>query len=126
VHQGRRCLASRRSDGDTVAVYIASLATDGKSPSTIMQRLAAIKARHEAAGQPSPTESQQARAVLDGIRRSSNWRIRRKRPATVDVIAAMVAQCPDSLLGLRDRALLLFGSASALRRSDWPRSWSMI
>ena len=42
----------------------------------------------------------------------------RKAPAVADKVRAMVALAPDSLAGLRDRALLLLGFAGAFRRSE--------
>jgi hypothetical protein len=41
-----------------------------------------------------------------------------KASATADVLSAMLAQCPDSLSGKRDRALLALGFAGAFRRSE--------
>jgi integrase len=41
-----------------------------------------------------------------------------KAPALTADVAAMVSRTPDNLLGLRDRALLLFGFAGAFRRSE--------
>ena len=38
-------------------------------------------------------------------------------PATADVLKQMLALCPDTLVGKRDRALLAFGFAGAFRRS---------
>ena len=44
---------------------------------------------------------------------------RPKAPATHDVIARMIAACPTTtLIGLRDRALLVLGFAGAFRRSE--------
>jgi integrase len=58
------------------------------------------------------------RAVLKGIRRSIGTAPAKKAPATHDLVAAMLATCGSDLRGLRDRALLVFGFASAMRRSE--------
>src|SRR5258706_12474586 len=42
----------------------------------------------------------------------------RKAPAVAAKMLGMVAAAPESLAGLRDRALLLIGFAGALRRSE--------
>jgi site-specific recombinase XerD len=104
---------------EAVARYLATLARAGRKVSTIEQRVAAIRWVHEARGHESPTGSKIARATMQGIRRELGVAPRRKSPATVDRLAAMVSHAdPDTLKGLRDRALLLFGFASALRRSE--------
>jgi integrase len=43
---------------------------------------------------------------------------RQKAPATSDVLISMVEHAPATLIGLRDRALLLLGFAGAFRRSE--------
>ena len=56
---------------------------------------------------------------MQDIRRRLGSAPKRKAPATVDRLAAMVAHADaGTLKGKRDRALLLFGFASALRRSE--------
>jgi hypothetical protein len=58
------------------------------------------------------------RAVLRGIRRTIGAAREGKAPATVDVLKQMLALCPDTLIGARDRALLALGFAGAFRRSE--------
>jgi site-specific recombinase XerD len=104
---------------DVVARYLTALAKAGRKVSTIEQRVAAIRWIHEARDHESPTSSKLVRATMQGIRRELGVAPKRKAPATVDRLAAMVSHAdPDTLKGLRDRALLLFGFASALRRSE--------
>jgi integrase len=57
-------------------------------------------------------------AVLRGIRRRIGVAPVQKAPATARAIAAMLEHVPDTLIGKRDRALLLLGFAAALRRSE--------
>jgi site-specific recombinase XerD len=81
--------------------------------------MAAIRWAHEAASLESPTASKLVRSTMKGIRRGQGTAPNRKAPATVDRLAAMVSQADtDTLKGLRDKALLLFGFASAMRRSE--------
>ena len=58
------------------------------------------------------------KAVLRGIRRTIGTARAGKAPATADVLTQMVALCPDSMIGKRDRALLCLGFAGAFRRSE--------
>ena len=105
---------------EAIAAYVASLADQRRSPSTIGQRLSALRWVHEAAGHESPTGSKAVRATVQGIRRKLGVAPRRqKAPATVERIAAMLAHADASTLkGKRDRALLLLGFAMAARRSE--------
>jgi site-specific recombinase XerD len=104
---------------EVVARYLTALAKAGRKVSTIEQRVAAIRWVHEARGHESPTRTKLVRAAMQGIRRELGVAPQRKSPATVDRLAAMVSHAdPDTLKGLRDRALLLFGFASAMRRSE--------
>lgn len=102
----------------TVARYLAALADQALAPSTIERRAAAIRYAHKAAGHEPPTNTEAVKAVMRGIRRTLRRRPTRKAPAVAAAIAAMLAQLPDTLAGLRDRALLLIAFAAALRRSE--------
>ena len=56
--------------------------------------------------------------MLRGIRRTIGAAKQGKAPATADVLMQMLALCPATLAGKRDRALLAFGFAGAFRRSE--------
>ncbi len=55
---------------------------------------------------------------LSGLRRERGVAPARKKPVLVADLQQILKQIPDSLLGLRDRALLLVGFAGAFRRSE--------
>ncbi len=112
--RGLTCLPA---SPETVSLYIADLAKVAK-PATISRRIAAISAYHQAAGYETPTSHGVVRAVLKGIRRSLGVAQQQKDALSVEQVRRMVAAAPDSLLGLRDRALVLLGFASAMRRSE--------
>src|ERR1700693_2695670 len=84
----------------------------------ISRRLAAITYAHRLKGHDSPTSAETVHAVLRGIRRTIGVAPVRKAPATAAAVGALVANCPDSAIGVRDRALILIGFAAALRRSE--------
>jgi integrase len=69
-------------------------------------------------GHEPPTNQEGVRAVLPGIRRTIGAAREGKAPATADVLKQMLALCPDTLTGKRDRALLALGFAGAFRRSE--------
>jgi integrase len=70
------------------------------------------------AGHEPPTNQEGVKAVLRGIRRTIGTARAGKAPATADLIGQMLALCPDTMIGKRDRALLAFGFAGAFRRSE--------
>lgn len=104
---------------DTVAMFVASQADAGLSPSTVRRRLSAIRLVHLGAGQPSPHESLQVVEVMRGVVRNWGQPTEKKAPVLDDDIKRMAdAVDPESAKGLRDRAILLFGFAGAFRRSE--------
>lgn len=104
---------------ETVALYITALASSHK-PATIRRRLTVINRAHQAAGHSSPASMQQAlvRETFKGIRRKLGVAQRGKQPLYTEQLRAIVRATPDSLQGMRDRALLLMGFAGGFRRSE--------
>jgi site-specific recombinase XerD len=113
-------LAALPATPSTVALFVAAEADTGRKVATIGRRLAAIAKAHQAAGFDSPASLKHAAVaeVWHGVRRVKGVAQTAKAPAVVDTLRAMVGQLPDSLLGVRDRALLLLGFAGAFRRSE--------
>lgn len=111
-------LATMPASIETVAAYFAHLADADRSVSTIMRRAAAIAYAHRLAGLEPPTNAEPVKAVLQGIRRSLGVAPKRKAPATAPMLKKMLRSIPDSLIGKRDRAIILIGFAAALRRSE--------
>lgn len=104
---------------ETVARFLAAQASNSIKPATLIRRLAAIRMFHEMAGHLSPTEHKGVKGVLKGIKREKGVFQRKKAPATAGRIENMIAHCDtNTLIGLRDKALLLLGFAGAFRRSE--------
>jgi site-specific recombinase XerD len=103
---------------ESVAAFLAHEAERQVRPSTIGRRVAAIRYAHKLAGLPLPTDDERVRATMRGIRRSLGTARAKKTPATVERIVAMAPLAGGGLANIRDRALLLFGFASAMRRSE--------
>jgi site-specific recombinase XerD len=102
----------------TVALYITALAGDDIRTSTIQRRLTAISQAHQMAGYESPTKSEAVRTVMKGIRRVHGTAHVGKAPVMTEDVRKMVSMLPDTLIGVRDGALLLIGFAGAFRRSE--------
>jgi site-specific recombinase XerD len=114
------------AEPQTVALYVTDRARTRK-PSTLGRRLTAISQYHNAAGQLSPTASIEVRSVMSGIRRRKGMARIRKKPLLAADLAKAVLTLPDTILGIRNRALLLVGFAGALRRSELVAlSWEQI
>jgi integrase len=115
VEQG---LASLPAAPETVALYLTARAGQGRRPATLEQDLAAIAGAHRAAGLPSPRDAEAVRMVRAGIRRERGTAPRQVAPLLAGHVRALVGALPRTLLGMRDRALLLVGFAGAFRRSE--------
>jgi site-specific recombinase XerD len=102
---------------ETVAYYLADRSSRLKV-STLERRLGTIAEAHRAAGFESPNSHAQVRLVWQGIRREKGVMQDHKKPTLTKHIRLMVESLPCSLLGVRDRALILLGFAGAMRRSE--------
>jgi integrase len=99
-------------------LYLVDLARAGRLPSTLGRRVCSISAAHLAAGFPSPSDAD-VREVLSAIeRRVGRAPQHRKAALSIDALRKLLAVCGDGARGARDRALLLVGFASGLRRSE--------
>jgi site-specific recombinase XerD len=108
----------------TLASYVTSLADAGRAPSTIDRALWAILKAHKVAGLPPP-DTEAARLIIHTAERDAadaGRRVGQATASTLRALRAMVAACdPDTLIGLRDRAILVLGFTSAARRSELVR-----
>lgn len=103
----------------TVADFLSDLAEHGAKASTINLKRCAIGFAHRSANLSDPTATELVRAVVSGIVRKIGTRPNQKAPMTLDALRpALAALQPDTVTGIRDRALLLLGFACALRRSE--------
>ena len=110
-------VSSLPADPGTIAAYLSDNAGKLKV-STLGRRLAAIRAVHDYSGLALDLTGQAFRDVWAGIRRTHGARQNKKSPILTADLRRIVAALPDTLIGARDRALLLVGFASALRRSE--------
>lgn len=107
---------------EVVGLFLAAAASgDGigqVSAATIERRLAAITTTYRSQGTPLPRQDRHIIDVMAGIRRLHARPPRQKEALYAEDILAMCAVLPNSLRGLRDRAILLIGFAGGLRRSE--------
>lgn len=132
------CAAADRralpTSADTLSLYAVHLARAGRLPATISQRIAAVVAEHLAAGHATPApQGGEVREVLAGIARQLGTAPRFAKAAlSVDDLRRMVESIDGrghrgvytwelsggTARAARDRAILLLGFASGLRRSE--------
>lgn len=101
----------------TICAYISNCAEQGKNIHTIVRSLTSINKAHELAGFP-PVRDPLVRATLRGIRRSLGSVPDKARAISYFEVLRMADSCEPSVLGVRDKAILLMGWCSALRRSE--------
>ncbi|WP_077033405.1 tyrosine-type recombinase/integrase [Pelomonas sp. KK5] len=86
---------------------------------TVRHRLSVLSKAHQLKNLDSPVHDPKVRELLTKSRRAYAKRgvqPDKKAALTLEPLQAMLATCDDSLRGVRDRALLLFGWASGGRR----------
>lgn len=99
-----------------VATYLAQCAQSHRS-TTLSRRVVAIGRAHRLAGYPSPTSDPLVQATMQGIRRVVGSAVSQVAPLQKPELLQMVKGL-KGYRGVRDRALLLLGFASALRRGE--------
>lgn len=98
--------------------YLVALADGGQKPSTLQVKLAAISFAHHAAHTVDPTQDENVKILMQGIRRKLGTAAVQKNPVTRDVLAQLVGAQPDDLRGRRNKAMFLLAFAGAFRRSE--------
>lgn len=102
----------------SISEFLTCQAITGIKPATLVRRIAAIKMAHKAWECPNPTDHHIVKSTIKGIKRTYGTAQDKKAPATAERLESMIATCPDTMIGLRDKALLLIGFAGAFRRSE--------
>ena len=114
---------------ETVAMFLTSLAEGGKqritkrrkpnySIATIRLYQSVISVRHDMARCPNPCRDILVKQAFKGVHRRVGEPQQRAKPLTVKLLEALIDHLPETLAGIRDRALLLVGFSGAFRRSE--------
>lgn len=86
---------------------------------TVLHRLSVLSKAHQIRDVANPTRDPTVQELVRRVRRAyaaRGERPDRKTALTRDPLEAMLVTCTDGLVGIRDRAVLLFGFASGGRR----------
>lgn len=111
-------LADLPAAPEVVAWYLTSLAMKNLRVPTIRRHAAAIAAMHRASGYPTPTAHPAIRELLRGMTRKIGTPPKPVDALLSEDIRRMAKALPDTLIGMRDKALILLGFAGAFRRSE--------
>src|SRR5262245_33173121 len=103
---------------ETVALYVTDFLCRGRRIKTMRRHLCAIMYHHREAGYSNPC-TREVRAIITGAQRIRGEQPQQKAPISRDELREMICRLdPTEPYRSRDRALLLFGFATALRRSN--------
>lgn len=110
---------------ETVVEFLVEIATiplprTGKPSSmgSVMIYRSAINNRHITNALPSPTSNIKVNNTIRGLSRMRGVSCRQVKALRENHILAMLNQCAESPIGLRDAAVFAIGFAGALRRSE--------
>lgn len=89
-----------------------------RKPATLSRRKASISSIHRDHKLEDPTKDRDVRVALKHIFRTQGRRQKQAKAMNFDVVAQIVASCPSSMIGLRDRALVQVAYDLGCRRSE--------
>jgi integrase len=109
---------SAPASAETIALFAAAQ-LESLSTATVNRRITAIRADHAEKGLPPPPLDE-ARAVIRGARREKGSISKAKSALTVEELRRISAEFlqKGTPIATRDRALLVFGFASGMRRGE--------
>jgi len=103
---------------ETLAEYVTTLAQAGLAPATIRRAITSIRTAHSTQG-VTPPSTKAALAVLRGYKREDAPRPKKAPPLLLPALRKMVNACdPETVIGTRDRAVIVLGWAMMARRSE--------
>lgn len=116
------CKANHRSslpaDAGTICLYLSELATTHKY-STLRRRLSSINQAHRFKKYLPPSRQIEVQALMEGIKREIGSRQEPKKALMLQVLPDLISKIDTTtLIGIRDKAILLLGFALASRRSE--------
>ncbi|MBT2757918.1 site-specific integrase [Mesobacillus foraminis] len=102
----------------TLCLYLTELAATHKF-STLRRRVSSINMAHKYKKQLPPSQHIEVQTLLEGIKRENGTQHEPKRALMLQVLPSLVTKIDTtSLIGIRDKAILLLGFALASRRSE--------
>ncbi len=92
--------------------------SEARAPATVQRYVSSIAMFHRAAGVPTPTDDLSVKLAMKRMHREKGRRQRQAAGLTRPLVDRMLAACPDTPIGLRNRALLSVAYDTLARRSE--------
>jgi integrase len=105
------------AEPETIAAFIAQQATRS-SAATLKRRLAAICKVHRLFRMENPVSDEEVVIAMRRALRAKRARPQQALGLTRVLLEQLIAACPDTLAGLRDRAMIALGYDTLCRRSE--------
>src|SRR5208283_2590558 len=102
---------------ETVAEFITQQARHS-APATLRRRLFSIRKVHRLLHLENPVEDEEVAIAMRRVLRTKARRQKQALGLTSDLRDKLISACPDTLAGLRDRAMLAVGYDTLCRRSE--------
>lgn len=102
---------------ETIICYLVETA-DAYRVAMLDRRLASISYYHKQARHTLPTKDPEVERTMRGIRRAKGMAPHGRAPLLPAQLRQAIDALPDTLIGMRDHALLVIGFAGAFRRSE--------
>jgi len=105
------------TDADTLAQYVDEMSLVLKS-ATIRRRIASLCSIFKLSKHPDPTNEPEVILALKRMHRRIGRAQEQAAPLTREILEQMLATCDGSLIGQRNRVMLLLGYETMRRRSE--------
>ena len=84
--------------------------------STVRRYLGSLSVKHSEQGLQSPTQNPKVKILLRRVKSAKKEKANKKAAITLSILKSLTNTCDDSLMGIRDKAILLVAFASGGRR----------
>ena len=103
---------------ETIELFVSHELQRGRKTTTTSRRLHAIRAMHRTVNLPDPVKDSRANTQLSNWRKEHREESHAKAALSPDELRRIVRVMRTDEKGTRDRAIMVFGFSSALRRSE--------
>lgn len=102
---------------ETIILFITHLTSEYKLNS-IKRKVACISEAHNKAGVKNPVHTSKVDDLMAGIKNDLDTTVKKKKALQLHELKSIIPLLPNTLIGIRDKAVLLLGFAGAFRRSE--------
>jgi site-specific recombinase XerD len=113
----KACQRALPAEPQTVAAFIAH-ETQSSSAATLKRRLAGIRKVHRLLRLENPVTNEEVVIAMRRALRAKRARPQQALGLTSDLRDQLIAACPNSLAGMRDRAMIALGYDTPCRRAE--------